>query len=189
MATLAVERRLAAILAADVVGYSRLMRADEAGALAQLKVLRKELVDPILAAHRGRIVKLMGDGALVEFGSVVHAVECAVEIQRALAERNADVPDNQRIQFRIGINAGDVIVEADDLYGDCVNVAARLEGIADPGGICISAKVFDEVRRKPGLGFVNLGGQRVKNIPEPIVAYRVLLDPNTAGMVVDGVIG
>jgi adenylate cyclase len=184
MAALGVERRLVAILAADVVGYSRLMRADEAGTLAHLKVLREELIDPILAAHRGRIVKLMGDGALVEFGSVVQAVECAVAIQRAQAERSAYVPENQRIQLRIGINAGDVIVEGDDLYGDAVNVAARLEGIAEPGGICISAKVFDEVRRKPGLGFADLGGQRVKNIPEPIGAYRVLLDPAAAGTLV-----
>jgi adenylate cyclase len=184
MATLGVGRRLVAILAADVVGYSRLMRADEAGTLAHLKVLREELIDPILAAHRGRIVKLMGDGALVEFGSVVQAVECAVAIQRAQAERSAYVPENQRIQLRIGINAGDVIVEGDDLYGDAVNVAARLEGIAEPGGICISAKVFDEVRRKPGLGFADLGGQRVKNIPEPIGAYRVLLDPTAAGTLV-----
>jgi adenylate cyclase len=184
MATLAVERRLVAILAADVVGYSRLMRADEAGTLAQLKVLREELVGPIVAAHRGRIVKLMGDGVLVEFGSVVDAVECAAAIQKGVAEREAELPEEQRIAFRIGINIGDVIVEGDDLYGDAVNVAARLEGIAEPGGICISAKVFDEVRRKPGLGFADLGGQRVKNIPEPIGAYRVLLDPVAAGTVV-----
>ena len=184
MATFGVERRLVAILAADVVGYSRLMRADEAGTLAQLKVLREELVDPIVAVHRGRIVKLIGDGALVEFGSVVQAVECAATIQRALAERSADVPENQRIRFRIGINAGDVIVQGDDLYGDAVNIAARLEGLAEAGDICVSARVFDEVRRQTNLGFADLGGQRVKSISDPIRAYRVLLDPALAGTVV-----
>ena len=128
-------RRLAAILAADVVGYSRLMAADEAGTHARLKALRQELIEPAIAAHHGRIVKLMGDGALVEFASVVDAVQCAVEIQRGVAERNAGVPDDQRIEFRIGINLGDVIVEGDDIYGDGVNIAARLEGLAEPGGI------------------------------------------------------
>jgi adenylate cyclase len=179
------ERRLAAILAADVVGYSRLMRADEAGTLARVTALREELINPTVAEHRGRIVKLMGDGALVEFSSVVDAVDCAAEIQRALAAQNVDVPENQRIRFRIGINAGDVLIEGDDIYGDAVNIAARMEGLAEPGGICISAKVFDEVRRQPGLGFADLGGQRVKNIPEPIGAYRIPLDPDTAGTVVD----
>ena len=177
-------RRLAAILAADVVGYSRLMAADEGGTHARLKALRQDFIEPRVAEHHGRVAKLMGDGALVEFGSVADAVECAAAIQKGIAEREAELPEEQRIAFRIGINFGDVIVEGDDLYGDAVNIAARLEGIAEPGGICISAKVFDEVRRKPGLGFADLGGQRVKNIPEPIGAYRVLLDPVAAGTVV-----
>jgi adenylate cyclase len=130
-----VERRLAAILAADVVGYSRLMGEDETGTLAQLKAHRKDLIDPKIAEHHGRIVKLMGDGALVEFPSVVEAVQCAVEIQPAMAERNAAIPEDRRIEFRLGINVGDIIVEGDDIYGDGVNVAARLEGLAEPGGV------------------------------------------------------
>jgi adenylate cyclase len=177
-------RRLAAILAADVVGYSRLMAADEGGTHARLKALRQDFIEPRVAEYHGRVAKLMGDGALVEFGSVADAVECAAAIQKGIVEREAGLPEEQRIAFRIGINFGDVIVEGNDVYGDAVNIAARLEGIAEPGGICISAKVFDEVRRKPGLGFADLGGQRVKNIPEPIGAYRVLLDPMAAGTVV-----
>jgi adenylate cyclase len=178
------ERRLAAIFAADVVGYSRLMRADEGGTLARVKALREVVIGPKVKAHRGRIVKLMGDGALVEFASVINAVECAVEIQRVLAEHNIKSPEDRRVEFRIGINAGDVIVEGDDIYGDAVNIAARMEGLAEPGGLCISARVFDEVRRQADLGFADLGGQRVKNIPDPIRAYRVLLDPALAGTVV-----
>ena len=139
------ERRLAAILAADVVGYSRLMGNDESGTLVALKAHREELIDPRIAEHAGRIVKLMGDGALVEFASVVDAVTCAVAIQTAMVDRNADVAKSKRIQFRIGINLGDVIVEGDDLYGDGVNIAARLETLANPGGICVSATVFDHV--------------------------------------------
>ncbi len=135
-----VERRLAAILAADVVGYSRLMEEDELSTRVQLSAHRKELIDPKIAAHRGRIVKLMGDGMLVEFASVVDAVQCAVEIQAAMARRNADVPENRRIVFRVGINLGDIIVEGDDIHGAGVNIAARLEGIAEPGGICVSPK-------------------------------------------------
>ncbi len=134
------ERRLTAILAADVVGYSRLMAADEAGTLAQLKTHRKELIEPKTAEHHGRVVKLMGDGTLMEFGSVVDAVHFAVDVQRTVAERNAGVPDDRRITYRIGINIGDIIVEGEDIYGDGVNVAARLEGLADPGGICVSAQ-------------------------------------------------
>ncbi len=140
------ERRLAAILAADVVGYSRLMGTDEAGTLAALQALRAEVIDPTIARHNGRIVKLMGDGTLVEFASVVGAVECAVEIQQGMSERGAEVPKEKRIELRIGINLGDVIVEGDDIYGDGVNVAARIEALADPGGICIPRKVFDEIR-------------------------------------------
>jgi adenylate cyclase len=180
-----VERRLTVILAADVVGYSRLMAADEAGTHAHLKALRRELIDPRVAAHQGRIVKLMGDGALVEFASVVDAVQCAVEIQRAVAEREAGVADERRIRFRIGVNLGDVIIEDDDIYGDGVNVAARLEGLAEPGGIVISGTVFDHARNKAQAGFRFLGRQQIKNIPEPVRAYRVLLDPEAVGTVLD----
>jgi adenylate cyclase len=170
------QRRLAAILAADVVGYSRLMGEDEGGTLARLKAHRRELIDPAIAARGGRMVKLMGDGALVEFASVVDAVQCAVEIQRAMILRNAEVPDARRIAFRIGINLGDVIVEGDDIYGDGVNVAARLEGLAVPGGICVSAKVHDEVLGKLELGFEDQGERPVKNIARPVRVYRVLLE-------------
>jgi class 3 adenylate cyclase len=172
----AVERRLAAILAADVVGYSRLMAADEAGTLAALKAHRKEFIDPKIAAHRGRIVKLMGDGALVEFGSVVEAVQCAVEVQNGLAERNAGVPEDRRIAFRIGVNLGDIIIEDDDIHGDGVNVAARLEALAEPGGIWVSAPVRVQVEDKLPYGFEDLGEQRVKNIPRPVHVFRVVPD-------------
>ena len=174
------ERRLAAILAADVVGYSRLMGADEAGTLAALKAHRSEFIDPKFAEHKGRIVKLMGDGVLVEFPSVVDAVECAVAVQQGMAERNADVPEDTRIVFRIGINIGDIIVEGDDIYGDGVNVAARLEGLAEPGGICISRTVFNHVQGKVDFGFDDLGEQEVKNIPEPVRVFKVLLDAPAA---------
>ena len=169
------ERRLAAILSADVVGYSRLMEADEDGTLSVLQAHRAELIDPTIAAHRGRIVKLMGDGALVEFASVVDAVECAVGNQRGIAARNANVPESRRIQFRIGVNLGDVIVEGDDIYGDGVNVAARLQELADPGGVCIAGTVFEQVGRRPDLSFDDLGDQHVKNIDRPIRAYRAQL--------------
>jgi adenylate cyclase len=171
------QRRLAAILAADVVGYSRLMGADEAGTLTRLKTHRRELIDPAIAGRGGRMVKLMGDGALVEFASAVAAVECAVEIQRAMALRNAKEPEARRIAFRIGINSGDVIVEGDDIYGDGVNVAARLEGLAEPGGVCISAKVHEEVRDRLDLSFEDLGEQEVKNIARPVRTYKVVLSP------------
>ena len=137
------ERRLAAILSADVVGYSRLMAADEEGTLAQLKAHRKELIEPKTAEHQGRVVKLMGDGTLMEFASVVDALTFAIDVQRAMAERNAAVPDDQRVVYRVGINIGDIIVDGDDIYGDGVNVAARLQEIADPGGICISANTSE----------------------------------------------
>ena len=166
------ERRLAAILAADVVGYSRLMGEDEAGTLARLKALRKELVQPKITGGRGRIVKLMGDGLLAEFPSVVEAVRCAVEIQQDMAGREAGLPDEHRIRLRIGVNLGDIIVEGSDIYGGGVNVAARLEGLAEPGGICISAKVHEEVRNKLPTAFEDLGEQKVKNIPEPVRVYR-----------------
>jgi adenylate cyclase len=180
-----VQRRLAAILAADVVGYSRLMGEDEIGTLTALKQHRAALIDPTIAEHQGRIVKLMGDGVLVEFGSVVDAVECAVSIQRGMIERNVDTPDNKRITFRIGVNLGDIIIDDDDIYGDGVNVAARLEGLSQPGGICVSEKVFAEVRTKLETSFEDLGPQQVKNIAEPVRAYRVMPDrvptvPSTA---------
>ncbi len=140
------ERRLAAILASDVVGYSRLIRADEEGTLAALKALRADIIDPTLAEHNGRIVKLMGDGMLAEFASVVDAVRAAVETQLAVAERNAKLPEEKRIEFRVGINLGDVVIDGDDIHGDGVNVAARLEGLAEPGGICVSGGVYDQVR-------------------------------------------
>ena len=143
-----VDRRLAAIWAGDIAGYSRLMGADEEGTLRQLKSHRKELVDPKITEHRGRIVKTTGDGMLVEFVSVVDAVRCAVDIQRGMVERNAEVPDEKRIEFRIGINVGDIISDANDIYGDGVNVAARLEGLAKPGGILVSRNVYDQVRDK-----------------------------------------
>jgi TolB-like protein/class 3 adenylate cyclase/tetratricopeptide (TPR) repeat protein len=169
-------RRLAAILAADVVGYSRLMAADEQGTHARLKALRQEFLEPKIAEHHGRVVKLMGDGALVEFASVVDAVQCAVEIQREMAERNAAVPDDQRIHFRLGVNLGDVIIEGDDIYGDGVNVAARLEALAEPGGVCVSAPVRVQVEDKLPYGFDDLGEQQVKNIPRPVHVFRVLPD-------------
>ena len=152
-----VERRLAAILAADVAGYSRLMGADEEGTHARLKAHRRELVDPKIAEHHGRIVKNTGDGLLAEFPSVVDAVRCAVEVQRGMAERNAATPAEQRIEFRVGINLGDVIVEGDDIFGDGVNIAARLEALAEPGGICVSRVVRDQVRDKLDFAFEDHG--------------------------------
>ncbi len=184
MAPERVERRLAAILAADVVGYSRLMGEDEAGTLAALKDHQAQFIDPTIAEHKGRIVKLMGDGVLVEFASVVAAVECAVAIQRGMADRNSDIPEGRRIDFRIGVNLGDVIIDGEDIHGDGVNVAARLEGLAEPGGICIPLKVFQEVRNKLDVGYAFIGEQTVKNIETPIPAYRVLLEPEAAGKVV-----
>ncbi len=167
------ERRLAAILSADVVGYSRLMSEDEAGTLAVLMAHRKDLFEPRIAEHHGRIIKLMGDGLLAEFGSVVDAVECAAVIQRQMAERNADAQQDNRIDFRIGVNMGDVIVEGDDLYGDGVNVAARLEQLAQPGEICVSGAARDQVFDKVDFALDDLGEVEVKNIPRPIRIYRV----------------
>jgi adenylate cyclase len=166
-----VERRLAAILAADVVGYSRLMGADEAGTLERLKSLRRGLVQPKITERSGRIVKLTGDGLLAEFPSVVEAVECAVDIQQSMAQYDAGRPDDQHIQLRIGVNLGDIIFEGSDIYGEGVNVAARLEGLAEPGGICISGKVYEEVRSKLPTAFEDLGEQEVKNIVEPVRVY------------------
>jgi len=170
-----VERRLAAILAADVVGYSRLMGENEESTLAALKTLRRELIDPKVKEHHGRIVKTTGDGALVEFASVVDAVRCAVEIQREMIDRNADVPTERRIAFRIGINLGDIIIDEGDIYGDGVNVAARLEALAEPGGICVSRVVRDQVRDKLDFAFDDRGEQQVKNISRPVRSYFVQL--------------
>src|SRR6266849_2460072 len=154
-----VQRRLAAILAADVAGYSRLMGADEEGTLERLKAHRRELVDPKIREHRGRIVKTTGDGMLVEFPSVVDAVRCAAELQRAMIDREAGMPDDRRIRFRVGINLGDVIVDDDDIFGDGVNVAARLEALSDPGGLCITRTVRDQVRDKLPYPFEDMGEQ------------------------------
>ena len=174
-----VERRLAAILAADVAGYSRLMEADEEGTLAALRAVRREVSDRKIAEHRGRIVKTTGDGLLIEFASVVDAVRCAVEVQRAMAERNADVPLDRRIELRMGINLGDIIRDGRDIYGDGVNVAARLKALAEPGGICVSRVVRDQVRDKLGFSFEDMGEQQVKNIARPVRVHRVLLSTQT----------
>jgi adenylate cyclase len=169
-------RRLAAILAADAVGYSRLVRADEEGTIARLKALRQDLIDPKLSEYDGRTVKLMGDGMLVEFASVVDAVRAAVDIQRALAEHNAGLPEDRRIAFRIGVNLGDVVIDGDDIHGDGVNVAARLEALAEPGGICISGAVYDQVRDRLDLRFEDLGDREVKNIDRPVSVWRWVKD-------------
>ena len=174
-----VDRRLAAIFAADIAGYSRLMASDEEGTLRQLKAHRKQLIDPKITEHRGRIVKTTGDGALVEFVSVVDAVRCAVDIQRGMNQRNTDVPADKRIQFRIGINVGDIIIDGDDIFGDGVNVAARLEALADPGGILVSSIVHDQVRDKLSFGFEDMGEHTVKNIARPISVHRVSLTEAT----------
>ena len=171
------ERMLAAILAADVVGYSRLMAADEQGTHARLRALRQEFFEPRIAEHHGRIVKLMGDGALVVFASVVNALECAAHMQRGVAERQAALAEHQRIVYRIGINIGDIIIDDGDVIGDGVNVAARLEKRADPGGIWVSRNVYNQVRTKLALEFEPVGDHFAKNIPEPISAYRVLVAP------------
>ena len=171
MAPEKIDRRLAAILSADVVGYSRLMGADEAGTLSTLQAHHAELIDPTIAAHNGRVVKLMGDGVLVEFASVVDAVECAVAIQRSLIERNVKIPSNRRIELRIGINVGDVIVTDDDIFGDGVNVAARLQEFAEPGSVCVSGTAFDQIEGKLEHDFVELGRQHLKNIAKPVRIY------------------
>ena len=178
------ERRLTAILAADVVGYSRLMGEDEVGTLDRLKSCRRELINPAIDEFRGRMIKLMGDGALVEFASVVDAVQCAAAIQRRMVERSKGTIEAQKIQFRIGVNLGDVIVEDNDIYGDGVNIAARLEAMADPGGVCISGTAFDHAVHKVDVGFASLGEQRLKNIADPVRAYRLLLDSADSGKIV-----
>jgi class 3 adenylate cyclase len=168
-------RRLAAIVSLDVAGYSRLMGVDDSGTLAALKAHRRELVDPKIAKHDGRIVKTTGDGLLLEFPSVVEAVRCAVDMQRGMAERNAGIAPNQRLDFRIGINVGDIIIDGDDIFGDGVNVAARLEALADPGGICVSGRVQEDAHGKLDVTFEDAGEQELKNISRLVRVYRILL--------------
>ncbi len=170
-----VERRLAAILSADVVGYSRLMHADEAGTLASLTALRKEHIEPKIDEHGGRLVKLMGDGVLVEYPSVVDAVHSAIEIQQAISACNTETPEDERIAFRIGINLGDIMVAGEDIYGDGVNVAARIEALAAPGGICVSRSVRDQIRDKLDYPLEDLGEVEVKNIARAVRVFRVKL--------------
>jgi len=179
MANPHVERRLAAILAADVAGYSRLMGADEEGTLAALKAYRREVIDLKLTEHRGRIVRIIGDGLLVEFASVVAAVRWAVEVQRAIGERNSGLPQDKRIEFRMGINAGDIIIDGIDIWGDGVNVAARLEALAEPGGICVSSRVQEDVHGSVEVAFEDIGEQQLKNIARPVRVYRVHLNGAT----------
>jgi adenylate cyclase len=173
-------RRLAAILAADVAGYSRLMGADEEGTLERLKALRHELVDPKIAGHHGRLVKTSGDGLLIEFSSVVDALRCAVEVQRAMGERNASVPTDNRIEFRVGIHQGDIVVENGDIFGDGVNIAARLEGLAQPGDICVSARVQEDAAGKLDVTFEDMGEQQLRNIARPVRVYYVAIRTSAA---------
>src|SRR5690349_15736307 len=169
------ERRLAAILAGDVAGYSRLMGADEEGTLLRLNAHRREFLEPKIAAYRGRVVKRTGDGVLIEFASAVDATRCAVEIQQGMAERNEAVPTEKRIELRIGIHVGDVIIEDGDIFGDGVNIAARLEGVAQPSGICISEDVYRQVRGKLDANFQDFGEQELKNIAQPVRLYSLQL--------------
>jgi adenylate cyclase len=175
-----VHRRLAAVLAADIAGYSRLMGKDEEGTLAALRALRREVVDPKIADHRGRIVKTTGDGLLVEFTSVVDAVRCAIEVQREMMKRNTTVPAGRRIEFRMGINVGDIIIEDADLFGDGVNIAARLEALAEPGGICLSAAAHEQVRDRLDITFNDLSEQHLKNIARPVRVYGVAAERGAA---------
>src|ERR1700682_5090514 len=181
-----VERRLVAVLAADVAGYSRLMGADEEGTLAQLKAIRKTLVDPTIAAHRGRIVKTTGDGMLVEFASAVDAARGAAEVQRAMSKQNTNVPHDARTEFRIGIHVGDIIIDDNDIFGDGVNIAARLEGIAEPGGVCISDDAHRQVRGKVDFSYNDMGLQTLKNIAEPMHVWRMRLGSDTASVFPSG---
>ena len=178
MASDQTKRKLAAILAADIAGYSRLMGADEEGTLARLKALRSELIDPKNKQHHGRIVKTTGDGILIEFLSVVDAVRCAIEVQQGMVERNADVPQEKRIEFRVGVNLGDVMIEGRDLYGDGVNIAARLEALAEPSGICISRTVLNHARDKVPFDVEDAGEQTLKNIARPVHVYRIIITPS-----------
>jgi len=181
MAEERVQRRLAAILATDVVGYSRLMERDEAGTLAALRERHNSILAPLVAQHDGRIVKFLGDGVLAEFGSAVNAVQCGIDLQARMAALNAPLPETQHIVWRIGINLGEVVVEGDDLFGDGVNVAARLQALVEPGGICISGKVRDEVDRKIGAAFDDMGEQVLKNMASPVRLYRLRSGPSASG--------
>src|SRR5262249_31784497 len=167
------DRRLAAILAADVAGYSRLIGVDEEGTLSRLRAVRAEVIDPEIASYRGRLVKTTGDGFLVEFASVLDALRCATEVQQAMARRNAGIAEAERIELRIGIHQGDIVVEDGDIFGDGVNVAARLEALAEPGGICVSARVQEDAAGRLELAFTDLGEQSLKNIARPIRVFRV----------------
>jgi adenylate cyclase len=183
LATEHLERRLAAVLAADVAGYSRLMGVDEEGTLARLKAVRKALVDPAIASHRGRIVKTTGDGMLVEFASAVDAARCAAEVQRGMAEQSGDIPEDAKIKFRIGIHVGDIIIDENDIFGDGVNIAARLEGIAEAGGVCISDDTHRQIRTKVDFVFDDMGPQTLKNISEPLRAWRMRVGEAPASVV------
>src|SRR5476651_2136362 len=181
-----VQRRLAAVLAADVAGYSRLMGLDEEGTLARLKAVRKALVDPTIAAHRGRIVKTTGDGMLVEFASAVDAARSAIEVQHGMSAHSVDVPQAKRIEFRIGIHVGDIIFDDNDIFGDGVNIAARLETVAEPGGVCISNDAYRQVRGKVEIVCDDMGPQPLKNIAEPMQAWRARLISQTSSAVRPG---
>jgi len=171
-----VERRLAAILAVDVAGYSRLMGVDEEGTLAALKACRRDFIDPKIAEHRGRIVKTTGDGALIEFASAVDGVRCAMEIQRVMAERNTAIPEDHRIEFRIGINVGDIIIDENDIYGDGVNIAARIESLAEPGAVCLSENAYQQIKGKLSLDVTDMGDQQLKNIAQRVRVYGIRSD-------------
>ena len=177
------ERRLAAVVAADVVGYSRLIREDEAGTLATVKAHRENLIEPIVLARNGRIVKLMGDGLLIEFAGAVEAVRCTVEIQHHIRAENNDVPEDHQVRYRIGINIGDIVVEDDDIYGDGVNLAARLEALAEPGGIYMALNVFDQIKDKLDLNIDDLGMHQVKNIAEPVSVFSLRQDDKAEALV------
>src|SRR5262245_10232177 len=180
-----VERRLAAILVADVAGYSALMERDEAGTFDRLRTERKEVFEPAIKQHRGRVFKLTGDGLLAEFASVVDAVQCAVTVQRLMQERNRSIPEKERMRVRIGINLGDVIVEGKDRHGEGVNIAARLQQLAEAGGVVVSGTAYDQLKTKVDVGYEFLGEHQVKNIAAPVRVYRILLDPERAGMTIN----
>src|SRR5512136_2782179 len=183
MTTQEVKRKLTAILSADVKGYSRLMSEDEVGTIHTLNAY-KEVMTSLIQQHHGRVVDAPGDNVLAEFVSVVDAVQCAVEIQKELKTRNAELPENRRMEFRIGVNLGDVVEDGEQILGDGVNIAARLESLSEPGGICISGTAFDQVKNKLNLGYKYLGKQTVKNILEPVRVYQVLMEPEAAGKVI-----